>query len=190
MNQSPLFPEQSGGAVLSSDGLYRYQLTRTLTGAAWPAELLFIMLNPSTADALTDDPTVRKCIGFARRWGYGVLHVGNLFAYRSPYPSELLMAADPVGPDGDRHLERMLARADRVVLAWGSHTSPAARRDLVSARAAPVLETVSEFNQGRCADPARPMWSVGTLGRAACGAPSHPLMLAYDTPFLPMSLGT
>jgi hypothetical protein len=79
------------------------------------------MLNPSAADAEHDDPTIRRCIGFARRWGYGALDVVNLFAFRTHSPALLKRAADPVGPENDRHLAETVARASRVVAAWGCH---------------------------------------------------------------------
>lgn len=83
------------------------------------------MLNPSTADALQDDPTIRKCMGLARYWGYGGLYVGNLFAVRATKPEDMRKEIDPVGPDNHEWLGWMCHRAakngGRVIVAWGSH---------------------------------------------------------------------
>lgn len=118
-NSTPdIFTDNRSGANLSDDGQYRYRLWRT-----WDASkptLAFIMLNPSTADASDDDPTVRRCLGYAKDWGYGTLVVGNLFALRSTDPSNLKDHPDPVGPGNDDHLHRICEDADRVVVAWGT----------------------------------------------------------------------
>lgn len=104
-------------AVLSDCGTYRYVLTREWD-AGRPA-VAVCMLNPSTADATADDPTIRRCVGFARGWGYGRLVVVNLFALRATDPAALRLAADPVGPDNDGHLvEQCSGRV--VVCAWGA----------------------------------------------------------------------
>ena len=106
------------GALLSPCGRYRYRLTREwLMGEG---TVLFVMLNPSTADAETDDPTIRRCIGFAQRWGFRGLAVGNLFAWRATDPRELRQAIDPVGPENDRHLVEMSHAANAVIAAWGA----------------------------------------------------------------------
>ena len=76
------------------------------------------MLNPSMADANRDDPTITRCKGFAERWGYGSLVVGNLFALRSPHPKELFQHSDPVGPDNDYHLQRLAEECKTVVAAY------------------------------------------------------------------------
>lgn len=115
-------PNPESGAIFSECGWYRYQLWRM-----WDAsrrKVLFVMLNPSTADERKDDPTVRRCIGFARRWGYGGLFVGNLFAWRATDPLDLIAASadhDIVGPVNDNHLKRMAIQSERIVLAWGNH---------------------------------------------------------------------
>ncbi len=105
-------------AVLSDDREYRYQLTRT-----WDAKkptLAFIMLNPSTADETEDDPTIRRCLGYAKDWGYGSLVVGNLFAYRTSEPSELHDHSNPVGPENDNHFREICENAEKVIAAWGT----------------------------------------------------------------------
>jgi hypothetical protein len=108
-------------AVLSPDGVYRYRLDRV-----WGAgpRVLFVMLNPSTADATQDDPTLRRCLGFARDWGYGSLTVANLYAYRATEPADLKRAVDPVGPECDYYLEQCAGEASLIVAAWGMHAHP------------------------------------------------------------------
>ena len=107
-------------AAISSCGTYRWWLRRRFTRGGSEKAVCFLMLNPSTADAERDDPTIRRCMGFARAWGYSVLEVRNLFAWRATHPRELLTATDPTGgPRGDREL-RAVAKADLVVAAWGA----------------------------------------------------------------------
>lgn len=106
-------------AEFSVCGTYRYALWRI-----WKPEaprVLFIGLNPSSADGQSDDPTVRRCLGYARSWGYGSLALANLFAYRSTNPACLRAAEDPVGPLNDRWLQDLAREADLVVAAWGDH---------------------------------------------------------------------
>jgi len=118
-----LFTDTGRSAVISEDGLYRYRLERAIGKGERTA--CFIMLNPSTADAEKDDPTIRKCIGFAKRWQCGRLLVVNLFAWRATDPKALLEARDPVGRENDEHIERCVdaavVSAGRVVCAWGVH---------------------------------------------------------------------
>jgi len=109
-------------AVLSEDEQYRYLLERT-----WDESLpllVWIMLNPSTADHTVDDPTILACMDFARRCGYGGIVVVNLFAYRSPHPKVMQAAEDPIGPENDSWLalvvENAQASKGAVVAAWGT----------------------------------------------------------------------
>src|SRR4051812_26865304 len=106
-------------AVISACGRYRYLLTRQV--GPGPRAATFIMLNPSTADATKDDPTIRRCIGFARQWGCGRLSVLNLFAFRATDPAAMKRADDPVGPENKDWFERILTDAGegRVVCGWG-----------------------------------------------------------------------
>lgn len=107
------------GAVISADGKYRYALWRI-----WDHHLpcvLFIMLNPSTADANKDDPTIRKCITYAKKWGYGGLYVGNLYALRSRDPKALQYHDTPIGVDNDAYLQWMKDRSESVIAAWGNN---------------------------------------------------------------------
>ena len=161
-----LFGERAG-AVISANGLYRYRLWRVL-GETGPT-VAFVMLNPSTADANVDDPTIRKCIGFAKRWGCDGIDVVNLFAWRSPYPGELLVQSgrgfDVVGPDNDSHIRVAASRASLVVAAWGSHAID------TDQRAAAVLSMLP---------------TPVCLGRCKDGSPRHPLMLGYDAELQPL----
>lgn len=105
-------------AILSDCGQYRYELRRT-----WDESLpkaMFLMLNPSTADADIDDPTIRRCLAFAKSWGYGGILVGNLFAYRATDPKALLTAADPIGRENEAHLKAMQNESSAVICAWGN----------------------------------------------------------------------
>jgi len=110
-------------AEISPCGRYRYRLDR-----AWvdekvmrPGTCTFIMLNPSTADGTTDDPTIRRCVGFAKRWSYNHLVVVNLFAFRATDPATLLAASDPEGPDAMGHIWDACVVSGLIVCAWGEH---------------------------------------------------------------------
>jgi hypothetical protein len=92
-----------------------------------PGYALFIGLNPSTADETVDDPTIRRCKDFVRRWGYGSLCVANLFAYRATRPAEMKATSVPIGRGNDRWLVRLAAEAEVVVAAWGIHGTFACR---------------------------------------------------------------
>lgn len=146
-------------ALFDSSGVYRYRLSRVwaLDGRA----VVFVMLNASTADATRDDPTIRRCIGLARAWGYGRLEVVNLFAYRSPSPDALLAVDDPVGPDNDDYLRQAAADAALVVAAWGNVGA-------LRGRDRAVLEMLAR----------RPLHCLGVTLR---GQPRHPLYVRGDT---------
>jgi hypothetical protein len=105
-------------AILSSDNIYRYELSRI-----WDDEkpkILFIMLNPSTADEFVEDPTIRRIVNYAKDWGYGGVYVGNLYAFRSTDPKGLNSAEDPVGPENITHIQTLIGLVDKVVYAWGN----------------------------------------------------------------------
>ncbi len=104
-------------AVLSNDRKYRYSLFRDWEGAE--GYVMFIGLNPSTADETKDDPTIRRCIGFAREWGYGALCMVNLFAFRATNPADMKEAFDPIGKENDSTLLELADGAEIVVAAWG-----------------------------------------------------------------------
>ncbi len=149
-------------AVFSDCGTYRYALVRD----GWLGEgtVLFVMLNPSTADADTDDQTVRRCIDFAQRWGFARLVVANLYAYRATDPRDLGDAAgagvDPIGPQNDVWLAKLSKASTDIVVAWGGK----AERD----RERQVLDMLGP--------------GVACLGQTKSGAPLHPLYLAKSTP--------
>lgn len=143
-------------AHMSPCGLFRMSLTRT-----WDAtlpRLVFIMLNPSKADANIDDPTVVRCIGFARALGYGSIEVVNLFAYRATNPIDLKRAGYPVGEGNDAAILRAVSRAGGVICAWGANAR-------ALPRAAHVLDLIE-------------LWCSPTaLAWTADGVPKHPLYL-------------
>jgi hypothetical protein len=146
----------NGSALFSECRTWRYALTREFEGAGTVA---FVGLNPSTADEANDDPTIRRCIGFARDWGFARLAVVNVYAFRASDPRDLWRADDPVGPENDRVLAQVLHGAEVVIAAWGMH----ARADRL-AELAPVLD-------GR---------RLHALGVTKNGAPRHPLYLSAD----------
>lgn len=116
---------------------------------------LFIGLNPSTADETTDDPTIRRCMGFARAWGYQALCMANLFAYRATKPSDMMGADDPIGPENDHTLATLSKDAGVVIAAWGNHGSFLGRDQAVT-------RLISQFHCLRLTD---------------SGNPAHPLYL-------------
>lgn len=105
-------------AIISDCKQFRYSLCRV-----WDAskpKVLFIMLNPSTADAETDDATIRRCRGYAESWGYGGFFVGNLFPFRSPEPKDLLKCENPIGENNEEYLKTMAEHCCIIVCAWGN----------------------------------------------------------------------
>lgn len=157
--------DMGSSALISKCGRYRYFLTR---GWGDGGECTFIMLNPSVADAEEDDPTIRRCIGFARRSGYGSLRVVNLFALRATKPDELRLADDPVGPSNDEHIVTALG-ADLVIAAWGAHGGLHGRDQQVI----DIFKFVMRAN---------PKFTVHCLGHTQSGQPKHPLYLAKNSP--------
>lgn len=105
-------------AELSSCRKYRYALWRT-----WDEDkmkVMFIGLNPSTANEFKDDPTVTRCISYAKQWGYGGIIMGNIFAYRTSSTDEMKRAEDPIGRENDAWLNRLSEQADIIVAMWGN----------------------------------------------------------------------
>lgn len=100
---------------------YRYALWRTWDKSK--EKVLFIGLNPATADEIDGDHTIARCISYAKQWGYGGVMVGNLFAFRTPSPGEMKSAADPIGKDNDDWLFRLKDEASLVVAIWGNNGS-------------------------------------------------------------------
>lgn len=150
------------GATFSPCGAYRYRLWRTWDEIA--PTVGFTMLNPSTADAAKDDATIKRCLGFARSWGYGGLVVVNLFALRSTDPAALYTHADPVGPDNDGHIDQVRASVPMMIAAWGAHGA-------LRGRGAKVLDTLD----------------MRHLGLTKDGHPRHPLYLRGDARPMPFS---
>lgn len=164
------------GAVESPFGTYRWRLWRTRPGD-WIDErerhVTFVMINPSTAGAELDDPTLRRCCHFAEREGAGALRVVNLYALRSPKQSALCQHPDPVGAENDDHIDDVLATSDLLIVGWGAGVAKAPRS---AERVARVLDIAAGRHQ-----------DVTSLGVTGDGHPCHPLMLANDTPLVPWS---
>lgn len=160
MATKPFLHKSATFGVPESD--YRYTLTR-IWDPGLPA-LAFIMLNPSTADANTEDPTVRRCLGFARDLGYGTLYVLNAFALRSTDPKELMKRVDPIGMNNDNYISSTLQMADKVIVAWGSDKAVTFFN-----RAYTISELAKSQNM-----------SLYALKVNKDGSPSHPLYLAKN----------
>lgn len=145
----------SCSAVLSPCRLYRYDLWRR-----WDADkgyVMFVGLNPSTADETNDDPTIRKCIGFAKRWGYGALCMTNLFAFRATKPKDMMAAQDAIGPDNDRTLKTLSQGASIVIAAWGKDGNHKGRDKQVMA----MLPYLYCLKQNKDGSPAHPLYLRG-----------------------------
>ncbi len=152
------------GAILDATETYRYLLRREWDSDA--PRVVFVMLNPSRADAVQDDPTLRRCIKFAQDWGYGSLEIVNLFAYRATDPIELKKASDPVGVENDNYLQKAAEGTHQIIVAWGNH-------GIFKNRCQEVLELLSRVNQIYC------------LGVTQQGCPRHPLYVpSYTQPIL------
>lgn len=148
-------------AVFDASGDYRYELGRRWgTGS----EVAFVMLNPSRADAAVDDPTLRACIQFAQRWGFGSLTVVNLFGYRTPHPKVLMQVSDPVGLENDEYVMRAVERAEQVVLAWGNCGGWLGRDQT-------ILSLLKEHSH-----------KLHYLQLNGSGHPRHPLYIKRDVP--------
>ncbi|SIT46428.1 conserved hypothetical protein [Paraburkholderia ribeironis] len=139
---------------------YRYALWREFGGLLDDSRyVMFIGLNPSTADETNDDPTIRRCIGYAKAWGYNALCVTNLFAFRATDPTVMLNADDPVGPDNDSHLVKLAGGADMIVAAWGNDGSHR-ERDRIVRELLPGLHCLALTRAGQ---PAHPLYLKGSL---------------------------
>ena len=157
-------------ALYSDCETYRYALTRIWARDVAP--VLFVMLNPSTADESQNDPTVRRAIGYALERGFGSIEIVNAFALRSTDPKGLKRAletgVDPIGPRNDEAIRRAAARAETVVAAWGTHATLLERDRAVRRLLA---------SHDRCV----------ALGLTASGLPRHPLYLRSDAPFVALA---
>lgn len=154
-------------AALSQDGVYRYELTRR-----WgPGVLLrWVMLNPSTADASVDDPTIRRCCGFAKAWNFAGIVVHNLYALRATDPKALRTHSHPIGPDNNRYLcQSPLSYSDGVICAWGANAEPERARAVVR----------------MFADTRTDLYCLGTT---KAGHPKHPLYLPTTSRAVPFGL--
>lgn len=130
-----MFADDRVGALFSEDRFYRYRLWRR-----WKPEepaLVYVMLNPSTADEIDPDATVTRCMERARRIGYGGIEVVNIFALRSTDPAVLQSHQDPVGPENDQHIiavcETAMLYGGQIILAWGKHGALLGRGAVVRA---------------------------------------------------------
>ena len=148
-------------AVFSPDRRHRYLLRRRVGSS--DQVLVFIMLNPSIADEVRNDPTVTRCMGFARQWGFGWLEVVNIFALRATDPKELKLCDDSVGVDNDQHIREAILRSGRGVCAWGNHGQYLGRSRQVLDMLRPLGKTLL------------------CLGMNKTGEPKHPLYLAAKT---------
>ncbi len=153
------------------DGLFEQQVVEA--GESVARTILFLMLNPSDADGSINDPTMRRCIGFAKSWGFGRLSAGNLYAFRSPSPAVMRAAADPVGPENDAWLKRLAEEAEVILCAWGAHADEQRVFDVVSFLPREKLHTFTTL------DGSGP-WM--TKGGAVQPQPRHPL-------YIPASVG-
>jgi len=150
-------PQETGhSAVFSPCRTWRYALERRWGAGPF---VLFVGLNPSTADETVDDPTIRRCIRFARDWGYAGLLMGNLFAFRATDPKAMAHANDPVGPDNDVWLTTLSLRAGLTIAAWGAHP-------LTAGRARDAMDILGD---------------VQALGLSKDGYPRHPLYMRADS---------
>ncbi len=160
-------PYFNSGAIFDTTNTYRYTLWRV-----WYPDhprLTFIMLNPSTADAQRNDPTISRCITFAQHWGFGALEVVNLFAYKATYPRDLLKVANPIGEENDRFLLQALSRSSRIVAAWGT-------KGTLLGRDKQIIQLLARRQNVHC------------LGATKDGHPRHPLYVKGDTGLLPFVL--
>lgn len=160
---------QTGSAVFSAEGQYRYRLERGCAGTG--PVVAGIMVNPSTAGAEVNDATIRKWLGFGRGLNAKRFIVGNKFAHVATDVRELRGVADPIGPANDEHIEQILRDADLHIVAWG-----------------PLAKLPKPF-RNRWRDVVAIADRVGCRlmcwGTAQDGQPRHPLMLAYATPLVP-----
>jgi hypothetical protein len=164
----------ASAANISPCGTYRYTLHRRIPSVLrWVKPCLFVMLNPSTADATKDDPTIRRCIGFAKREGCTGITVVNLFALRATHPVELDKHVDPFGPDNAKHLSEQISahfQIGIIVAAWGASPMTLGWEPI------DVLKMALRNAGALC------------LGMTKDGHPRHPLYVKGDHPLVPWTL--
>lgn len=152
-------------AMFSDCRKYRYMLAiffPSFATAPSPRLCGFLMLNPSTADEISNDPTIERCERRAARMGFDGLVVTNLFAWRSTDPAELKRVADPIGPQNDAYITAAATRCDIVICAWGN----------------PQYSTERAKAVRKLLEPHR--FKLRVLDTGKTGEPSHPLYLSYD----------
>lgn len=165
-------------ALMSPCRRYRYTLRRWFgvqpsllaePGRPGIQTVCFVMLNPSTADANQDDPTIRKCIGFAKRLGFGGLVVVNLYALRETDPKRMLAVSERsrVGEENDTHIGFEAQKANAVIAAWGKPPATRLQAAQVKLRAEHVRNLIAPTQ-------------LYALATTADGHPRHPLMLSYN----------
>ena len=142
-------------AIFSEDRKHRYVLIRK-----WnlnKPSLMIISLNPSTADEEINDPTIRRCIGFAKQWGFGKLFVTNLFSFRATFPKDLFNCENPIGDKNDYWIKKLSKEVDKVILAYGNQGKFKNRHK----------EILKMINNPYC------------IKKSKTGMPMHPLYLRY-----------
>lgn len=167
MTAQTLEEGDTGGAVLSPDRVYRYDLTRTWDESK--LHVLWVMLNPSTADEVLLDATLRRTRGFSRSWGYGGMTIRNLYALRSTDPRALYTHHDPVGPDNDKWLAATTGFG-LVVCGWGNHGR-------LYGRGRKVLQLLKDAAPHAALMPQALRLTGSRRGAGQIGQPSHPLYL-------------
>ncbi len=143
-------------AIISSDDKYRYVLSRIWDESK--SKVMIIGLNPSTADASQNDPTIRKCIKYAKSWGYGGIYMLNLFAFRTSKPKVMFSADEPIGVENDQYLMDYSLKCDKVVCAWGNDGNYKNRSSEIKSK----------------------LSNLYYLARNKSGEPSHPLYLKSE----------
>ena len=151
-------PARRSDATFSPCRQYRYSLWRHW-GDPVGGYAMFVGLNPSTADETMDDPTIRRCIGFAKAWGYAGLCMTNLFAFRATQPADMKAAADPIGPDNNQTLLRMAQGAGVIVAAWGVDGAHLGRGDVVRG----MLPNLHFLKLTQAGHPSHPLYLLKTL---------------------------
>lgn len=147
-------------AIISKDKIYRYKLSRTWDSTK--PTILFIGLNPSIANENVDDPTITRCINFAKDWGYGTLLMANLFAFRSTYPKDIYLIDDPIGKDNDHYLLECVTQSDLIVACWGNNGTYMNREKVIT-ELIPNLYCLQKNKNGTPHHPLRPPRNIHPL---------------------------
>lgn len=171
MSTRDLLQAAERDAIISRCQRFRYWLMRRWQSGP---RLLFMMLNPSTADATVDDRTIRRCVGFAHAAGFGSIAVVNLFAFRATKPADLARTGWQIGPDADIYIRSALDGSQAVCVAWGAIGTGNAAEQRVQ-RVMPMI--LAAGHEPQC------------LRITRSGYPQHPLYLPGDCTLQPYSLG-